>query len=60
MVDRISAEMRKIVESAAFRKRAEEQGSFASYMNPAALNEFVKTELATWATVMRSANVRLD
>jgi tripartite-type tricarboxylate transporter receptor subunit TctC len=60
VVDRISTEMRKIVESAAFRKRAEEQGSFASYMNPAALNEFVKAELAAWAAVMRSANVKLD
>ena len=60
VVDRISAEMRKVVESAAFRKRAEEQGSFASYMEPAALNAFVKTELVAWAKVMRTANIKLD
>jgi tripartite-type tricarboxylate transporter receptor subunit TctC len=60
VVEKISAAMKQVVESAAYRKRAEEQGAFANYMTPAALNGFVTEELNTWANVIAAAKITLE
>ncbi|MFS2099964.1 tripartite tricarboxylate transporter substrate-binding protein [Variovorax sp. Varisp85] len=46
VVNRLSAELRKIVESEAFRKKVDEQGAFATYMDLPTLAKFVDQELA--------------
>lgn len=58
VVNRLSAELRKIVESEAFRKKVDEQGAFATYMDSPTLAKFVDQELATWSKVIKSADIK--
>ncbi|RZL91291.1 MAG: tripartite tricarboxylate transporter substrate binding protein [Variovorax sp.] len=60
IVARLSAEIRKIVESEAFRKKVDDQGAFAVYMDPPALGKFVDQELAKWSGVIKSADIKAD
>ena len=60
VVNRLSAELRKIVESEAFRKKVDEQGAFATYMDPVALGKFVDQELGVWSRVIKAADIKAD
>ncbi len=60
IVSGMSAQIRKVVESEGFRKQVEEQGGFASYMDPATLDGFVLKELSAWAKIIRSANIKAE
>lgn len=60
VVTRLSAEIKTIVESETFRKKMDEQGAFAAYMDSATLAKFVETELATWASVIKTAGIKAD
>jgi tripartite-type tricarboxylate transporter receptor subunit TctC len=60
VVNKLSAEIKKIVEGEAFRKKVDEQGAFATYMDPAALGKFVDQELATWSKVIKAADIKPD
>lgn len=60
IVNKLSAEIKKIVESESFRKKVDEQGAFATYMDPATLGKFVDQELATWARVIKTADIKPD
>ena len=43
-----------------FRKKVDEQGAFATYMDSATLAKFVDQELATWSKVIKSADIKPD
>jgi tripartite-type tricarboxylate transporter receptor subunit TctC len=58
VVARISAEIKKIVESESFRKKVDEQGAFATYMDSAALGRFVDQELLAWSKVIKAADIK--
>jgi len=58
VVNKLSAEIKKIVESESFRKKVDEQGAFATYMDPAALGKFVDQELASWSKVIKAADIK--
>jgi tripartite-type tricarboxylate transporter receptor subunit TctC len=58
VVNRLSAEIRKIVESESFRKKVDEQGAFATYMDSAALGKFVDQELVAWSKVIKAADIK--
>jgi len=58
IVNKLSAEIKKIVESESFRKKVDEQGAFAIYMDPAALGKFVDQELASWSKVIKAADIK--
>jgi tripartite-type tricarboxylate transporter receptor subunit TctC len=60
VVTRLSAEIKTIVESDAYRKKMDEQGAFAAYMDPATLAKFVDKELASWANVIKTAGIKAD
>jgi tripartite-type tricarboxylate transporter receptor subunit TctC len=60
VVARLSAEIKTVVESAVFRKKMDDQGAFAVYMDSPTLARFVDTELGAWAKVIRSANIKPD
>jgi tripartite-type tricarboxylate transporter receptor subunit TctC len=60
VVSRLSAEIRKIVESEPFRKKVDEQGAFATYMDSPTLAKFVDQELATWSRVIKAADIKPD
>jgi tripartite-type tricarboxylate transporter receptor subunit TctC len=60
VVAKLSAEIRKIVESESFRKKVDDQGAFATYMDPPTLAKFVDQELAAWSKVIKSADIKPD
>ncbi|KAF7963835.1 ABC transporter substrate-binding protein [Cupriavidus sp. UYMU48A] len=60
IVNKLSASIKKIVESPDYRRKIEEQGGFAAYMDPAALDKFVAQELATWAKVIKDGNITAE
>jgi tripartite-type tricarboxylate transporter receptor subunit TctC len=60
VVARLSKEIKAIVESEPYRKRLNDQGAFAVYMDPAQLAGFVQAELALWAGVIKAKNIKAD
>ncbi|QGW83120.1 Bug family tripartite tricarboxylate transporter substrate binding protein [Variovorax paradoxus] len=58
VVARLSAEIKKIIESESFRKKVDEQGAFATYMDSAALGKFVDQELVAWSKVIKAADIK--
>lgn len=60
VVNRLSAEVRKIAQADGFRKQAVEQGAEVSYMPPAEFSAFIKGELVKWDKVIKTANISLD
>jgi tripartite-type tricarboxylate transporter receptor subunit TctC len=58
VVNKLSVEIRKIVESEPFRKKVDEQGAFATYMDSAALGKFVDQELVAWSRVIKAADIK--
>ena len=60
VVARLSAEIKTIVESEVYRKKMDEQGAFAAYMDSKALGSFVERELDLWARVIKTANIKAD
>ena len=60
VVDKLTADIRTVVQSAAFKQKAQEQGATADYQSPAQLGEKVKTDLASWASVVKSAKIEAE
>lgn len=60
VVTRLTSEIKTIVESEAYRKKVNDQGAFAAYMDPKALGSFVQTELDLWAGVIKAKNIKAD
>ncbi|RYF79907.1 MAG: tripartite tricarboxylate transporter substrate binding protein [Comamonadaceae bacterium] len=60
IIDRLTADARSVVQSAAFRAKAQEQGATADYQTPAQLGERVRADLANWATVVKSAKIEAE
>ena len=60
VVDKLTAEIEKIMKTEAFRKKAEELGAEAKYMNPQQLDQYQKAELQRWAKVIKSANIHAE
>jgi tripartite-type tricarboxylate transporter receptor subunit TctC len=49
VIDKLAADIKKVVQDPAFKKKAEEQGATADYMSPQQLAAMVKTDMANWA-----------
>jgi len=60
VIERLSSELLRIVESAEIRRKAAEQGAFARFMAPAALDAYVLREIETWGKVIKTAGIKLD
>lgn len=58
--NKLSAAVRQVVETAEFRRKAEEQGAKAIAMTPAELATLGTNERATWERVIRVANIKAD
>jgi tripartite-type tricarboxylate transporter receptor subunit TctC len=57
VVKRLSEEVRKAVESRDFREKADSQGAFALYQDPAAFGRTIVQDLAYWGDLIRSAGI---
>jgi tripartite-type tricarboxylate transporter receptor subunit TctC len=60
VIDKLAADTRAVVQSEAFKKKAEEQGATADYQDPAQLAARVKADLANWAQVVKSAKIEAE
>ncbi len=60
IVARLASEIKTIVESPAYRKKIDEQGAFAAYMDPQTLGGFVDRETELWSRVVRTAHIKAD
>lgn len=60
VVARLSSEIKTIVESAGYRKKLDDQGAFAAYMDSKALGSFVEQELELWARVIKAGHIKAD
>lgn len=58
--NRLSGAVRQVVESADFRRKAEEQGAKAVAMTPAELDALGRNERSTWERVIRVAQIKAD
>jgi len=60
VIDKLTSEIEKIMKTEAFRKKAEELGADARYLNPQQLDQFQKAELQRWAKVIKSADIHAE
>jgi tripartite-type tricarboxylate transporter receptor subunit TctC len=60
VVDKLTADIRAVVQNPAFQQKAQEQGATADYQTPAQLGDKVKADLASWATVVKTSKIEAD
>ena len=60
VIDKLTADVKTVVQDPAFKKKAEEQGATADYMAPKALGTMVAGDLKNWAGVVKSANIQAE
>lgn len=60
VIDRLAADLKKVVQDPAFRKKAEEQGAAAEYLGPQQLGERVKADYANWAGVIKNSRIEAE
>ena len=60
VVDKLTADIRTVVQSAAFKQKAQEQGATADYQTPAQLGDKVKADLANWAAVVKTSKIEAE
>ena len=60
IVDRLHTEIAKILAEPDMKDRIAKLGMQGSDMTPAQLGEFQKAEVAKWAQVIKSANIKLE
>jgi tripartite-type tricarboxylate transporter receptor subunit TctC len=60
VVDKLSAEIAKVVATPAFKQKAAEQGAAADYMSPQQLGDFSRAELARWGQVVKASKISAD
>jgi tripartite-type tricarboxylate transporter receptor subunit TctC len=59
-MERLSAEIGRVVAAPEFRRRCEESGTYAAYMNPAELAAFTASELARWSELIQRLGIRAE
>jgi tripartite-type tricarboxylate transporter receptor subunit TctC len=60
VVKRLSDEVRRIVEGREFREKADSQGAFAQYQDPATFAKTIAQELAYWGALIRNAGIATE
>ncbi|MBT9499974.1 MAG: tripartite tricarboxylate transporter substrate binding protein [Burkholderiaceae bacterium] len=60
VIDKLSAEIAKLMATPAFKQKAAEQGAAADYMSPLQLSDFSKAELTRWAQVVKASKIEAD
>ena len=60
VLDKLSADLRAIVNSAAFAEKARHLGIAAKGNTPAELDAWTRSEIARWAEVAKAANIAAD
>ncbi len=59
-IDRLASALEKVVRSADFKQRAEQAGTYATYIGPQELAQYTQSQLAYWSKVIKQANIKVD
>lgn len=57
VVNKLTTEIRKIMQTAEFKSKAEAQGAYAVYMTPRELADYTSKELQTWGKFVKEAKI---
>jgi tripartite-type tricarboxylate transporter receptor subunit TctC len=57
VINKLTSEIRKIMQTAEFKSKAEAQGAYAVYMNPRELGEYTSKELQSWGKFVKEAKI---
>jgi tripartite-type tricarboxylate transporter receptor subunit TctC len=60
VIDKLAAEIAKVMATPAFKQRAAEQGAAADYMGPQQLADYSKSELARWGQVVKTSKIEAE
>jgi tripartite-type tricarboxylate transporter receptor subunit TctC len=60
VVEQIAAEVEKLEKSPDFQRRAEEAGTYATFMGPAQLDAFTRSELKYWSDVIHKVGIKVE
>jgi tripartite-type tricarboxylate transporter receptor subunit TctC len=60
VIEKLSTEIKKIVESDEFKKKVEDQGGLASFKNPAEFQALIDKEYEYWGKVIKSAGIKAE
>jgi tripartite-type tricarboxylate transporter receptor subunit TctC len=60
VIDKLASEIEKIMKTDEFKRKAEEQGAYAVYMNPQQLGDFTRLELQSWGKFVKAANITAE
>jgi len=60
VVDKLSSEIGKIMQTAEFKSKAEAQGAYAVYMNPQQLADYTSKEFQTWGKFVAEAKISAE
>jgi tripartite-type tricarboxylate transporter receptor subunit TctC len=60
IVDKLTTEIAKIMQTAEFKSKAEAQGAYAVYMNPRELGDYTSKELQSWGKFVKAANITAE
>lgn len=60
VLERLAADMRKVVDDAAFKKKAQEQGAAAVYLGPQQLGDMVKTDWDSWGKLVKASKIEAE
>ena len=60
VIDKLAADTRAVVQSAAFKQKAQDQGATADYLGPQQMADRVKADLASWADVVKASKIEAD
>ena len=60
VVDKLTAEIGRVMATPEFKKKAADLGASADYMAPTQLGEFTQAELKRWADVAKASKIQAD
>lgn len=60
IIDKLTGEIKKIMETAEFKSKAEAQGAYAVYMNPQELADHTSKQLQYWGKFVKDAKITAD
>jgi tripartite-type tricarboxylate transporter receptor subunit TctC len=60
VIDKLAAAARTVIESADFKKHAEESGTYATYMGPRELADYTRAQLQYWSAVIQKTGIKVE
>jgi tripartite-type tricarboxylate transporter receptor subunit TctC len=59
-VNRLARDIEAVAATPDFQRRSEEGGTYVTFMGPAALAAFTRSELEKWSAIIREAGIRIE